>query len=152
MEQDDSYLFNRAKLINIGAKFAVLNHQEKCQISSQNLCLIIHDIDMLPVNGSLQYNCEKSPKMMATAAQQFEYKMPYLHYFGGVVATSWAHFKSVNGMSNKYVSCIIFFQSYFVTFFSVIGVGVVKMTTFITDFDPENSPFLMLIQVLVDSR
>ena len=62
IEQEDSAKFNRAKLMNVGAKFASLHLQEKCNIQKQideNLCLILHDIDMLPLNPNLQYNCEK---------------------------------------------------------------------------------------------
>ena len=62
IEQEDSAKFNRAKLMNVGAKFASLHLQEKCNIQKQidkNLCLILHDIDMLPLNSNLQYNCEK---------------------------------------------------------------------------------------------
>ena len=41
MEQDDKNLFNRAKLINIGAKMAKLRWQEKCSIADNeiNLCI-----------------------------------------------------------------------------------------------------------------
>ena len=60
--QDDSALFNRAKLMNIGAKFANLHLQEKCSNQTEineNLCLVFHDIDMLPLNSDLQYDCDK---------------------------------------------------------------------------------------------
>ena len=60
--QDDSALFNRAKLMNIGAKFANFHLQEKCNNQTEideNLCLVFHDIDMLPLNPDLQYNCDK---------------------------------------------------------------------------------------------
>ena len=62
VEQDDSALFNRAKLMNIGAKFANLHFQEMCSNQSEadeNLCLIFHDIDMLPLNSELQYDCQQ---------------------------------------------------------------------------------------------
>ena len=88
--------------MNIGAKFAYLKHQEKC-LDSQNLCLVTHDIDMLPLNSSLRYDCQKSPQLLATNASQFKYKMPYLAYFGGVVAVKWNDYTMVNGMSNKSV-------------------------------------------------
>ena len=49
----------------------------------------------------LQYTCSESPKLLATAAEQFKYGMPYAEYFGGVVAISWDHLKLVNGLSNR---------------------------------------------------
>ena len=42
-----------------------------------------------------------SPKLLATAAEQFKYKMPYGEYFGGVVAISWDHFQLINGFANR---------------------------------------------------
>ena len=102
MEQDDKNLFNRAKLINIGAKIANLRWQEKCIADNDTkLCIVSHDIDMLPLNQDLQYTCENSPKLLASAAEQFKYGMPYENYFGGVVAISWNHLKIVNGLTNR---------------------------------------------------
>ena len=84
MEQEDENLFNRAKLINIGAKIAHLNWQAKCSFADEvNLCVVSHDIDMLPLNPELHYTCKESPKLLATAAEQFNYDMPYQEYFGG---------------------------------------------------------------------
>ena len=62
VEQIDTALFNRAKLMNIGAKFAHLHMQEKCNnhtLVNSSLCLIFHDIDMLPLNQKLQYDCHQ---------------------------------------------------------------------------------------------
>ena len=62
MEQIDTALFNRAKLMNIGAKLAHLHMQQKCNykiLVNSNLCLIFHDIDMLPLNQKLQYDCNQ---------------------------------------------------------------------------------------------
>ena len=101
IEQVDTFQFNRAKLLNVGAKMARLNYQAKC-LAMENLCLIPHDIDMIPLMPSLQYDCINSPKLLATAAQQFGFRMPYDQYFGGVIALTWSQFESVNGFSNKY--------------------------------------------------
>ena len=62
VEQTDSALFNRAKLLNIGAKFAQHRGQEKCSdpvLVNKKLCLMFHDIDMLPLNPELQYDCNQ---------------------------------------------------------------------------------------------
>ena len=42
-----------------------------------------------------------SPKLLATAAEQFKYKIPYGEYFGGVVALSWDNFQVINGFTNR---------------------------------------------------
>jgi hypothetical protein len=59
VEQSDTAPFNRAKLMNIGAKIAVEKLGLKYgPIKSQHyLCLIFHDIDMIPLNISIPYNC-----------------------------------------------------------------------------------------------
>ena len=62
VEQKDSAKFNRAKLMNVGAKFAVSHLTQKCSnetTASNNLCLIFHDIDMLPMNPEMEYTCER---------------------------------------------------------------------------------------------
>ena len=60
MEQEDQNLFNRAKLINVGAKIANLRWQEKCSdVDEVKLCIVSHDIDMLPLNPKLQYTCSQ---------------------------------------------------------------------------------------------
>jgi hypothetical protein len=43
-----------------------------------------------------------SPQLLAVAAEQFNYKMSYADYFGGVVAFKWIHFKRINGFPNRY--------------------------------------------------
>lgn len=75
VEQDDDSPFNRAKLVNIGATLASLQYLEKCSQIGKNLCIICHDIDMLPMNIKLYYTCLESPKLYATAAEQFEFKV-----------------------------------------------------------------------------
>ena len=44
-----------------------------------------------------------SPQLLATAAEQFNYKMPYADYLGGVVAISWTHFQLINGLTNRFL-------------------------------------------------
>ena len=60
VEQEDQNLFNRAKLINVGAKISYLRWQEKCSdVDEVKLCIVSHDIDMLPLNPKLQYTCSQ---------------------------------------------------------------------------------------------
>ena len=60
IEQDDNFKFNRGKLLNIGATFALEELQRKCgsQTSQINVCLIFHDVDMIPLNSKIPYHCE----------------------------------------------------------------------------------------------
>ena len=104
VEQDDGELFNRGKLLNIGATIAEKRLQDRCGglVAQTNLCLIFHDVDMIPINKQIPYSCTFSPVLLATAAQQFGYKLPYPHYFGGAVAISWDHFVQFNGFSNRF--------------------------------------------------
>ena len=103
IEQDDESRFNRGKLINIGAKIGFLHLKKACETkqAENNYCVISHDIDMLPLNDTLDYTCEKSPKLFATAAEQFNYTMPYQQYFGGVVAVKWNDLVKINGLPNR---------------------------------------------------
>ena len=41
-------------MINIGAKIAYLRWQEKCNGDENKLCVVSHDIDMLPLNSELK--------------------------------------------------------------------------------------------------
>ena len=62
VEQDDNAPFNRGKLINIGAKISMQNLLKKCQKCDQkqvqeSLCIISHDVDMIPLNRKMYYDC-----------------------------------------------------------------------------------------------
>ena len=49
----DDKPFNRAKLFNVGVKEGVLKMElekaQKCNATSLNYCVILHDIDLIPV-------------------------------------------------------------------------------------------------------
>ena len=53
MEQMDDKPFNRAKLFNVGVKEGVMKMEvekaQKCNATSLNYCVILHDIDLIPV-------------------------------------------------------------------------------------------------------
>ena len=44
-----------------------------------------------------------SPMLLATAAEQFGYKLMYAEYLGGSVAFFWSHFNQINGYPNRLV-------------------------------------------------
>ncbi|XP_049875176.1 beta-1,4-galactosyltransferase 1-like [Pectinophora gossypiella] len=93
VEQIDTKPFNRAKLLNIGAKAA---------IKAGFPCLILHDVDLLPLRPANLYMCTKQPRHMSSSINKFRFVLPYVNLFGGVVAILSKQFQTINGMSNEY--------------------------------------------------
>lgn len=88
VEQDDKP-FNRGKLLNIGAIESP---------GSSYYCF--HDVDMLPILSDYSY--VDIPTHLAAEAEQFEFKLPYAGYFGGVTLFDKHSFIKANGYSNEY--------------------------------------------------
>lgn len=88
IEQADDKDFNRGKLLNIGV---IENPDEDYYI--------MHDVDMLPI--SADYSHPKRPTHIATEVEQFDFKMPYQEYFGGVTLFTEAQFRFINGFTNE---------------------------------------------------
>ncbi|XP_059062878.1 beta-1,4-galactosyltransferase 1-like [Achroia grisella] len=93
VEQLDTRMFNKAKLLNIGAKAAM---------RSGYPCLILHDVDLLPLRQGNLYACTKQPRHMSSSINKFRYVLPYLNLFGGAIAIASKQYKAINGMSNEY--------------------------------------------------
>lgn len=91
IEQADDKPFNRAKLLNIGAKIAFQNGAK---------IIVTHDVDMIPTDETVYPQAHAGH--LATAASQFGGKMPYDRYFGGVNVFSREFFEAINGYSNEY--------------------------------------------------
>lgn len=62
VNQNDSLPFNRAKMINYGAKMS---------IRLQYHCLILHDVDLIPINTRNIYACSKLPRHMSSSLDTF---------------------------------------------------------------------------------
>ncbi|KAL1497182.1 hypothetical protein ABEB36_008181 [Hypothenemus hampei] len=93
VEQNDTLPFNRAKMLNFGAKLAMdLNYS----------CLILHDVDLIPLATGNLYGCLSKPRHMSSSLDTFRYNLPYLTLFGGAIAILSDQFKDVNGMSNSF--------------------------------------------------
>mgnify|MGYP006292305599 CR=1 FL=1 len=90
IEQEMGKAFNRAKLLNIG----FLEADSSCDY------FVMHDVDMLPQN--VDYSYQEPPTHLAAGASQFNYRLPYDGYFGGVTMFSRESFKKANGYSNEY--------------------------------------------------
>ena len=91
IEQSDSFLFNKAMLLNAGFDIATKNNIKF------DYC-IFHDVDFLPVNVDYSF-----PR---TGAAQLFKQSENVHWseqhFGGVVAVSRKSYLQVNGSSNGY--------------------------------------------------
>lgn len=92
IEQYDQKPFNRAMLFNIGSIYA-------SQLDFP--CLILHDVDLMPMNLGNLYVCSKQPRHMCSSLDKFRFNLLYHGLFGGVVAIETKMFQFINGMSNK---------------------------------------------------
>lgn len=91
IEQYDQKPFNRAMLFNIGSVYA----------SQLNFpCLILHDVDLMPMNLGNLYVCTKRSRHMCAALDKFRFNLLYYGLFGGAVSIETRIFEFINGMSN----------------------------------------------------
>jgi len=89
VEQADKKPFNRAKLLNIG------------YLENKGFdYFIFHDVDMLPEDSDYDY--EEKPTHLSSMVEQFDYRLPYDGYFGGVTLFDKESFEQINGYSNEY--------------------------------------------------
>ncbi|KAJ8730434.1 hypothetical protein PYW07_017472 [Mythimna separata] len=93
VEQQGKNPFNRGLLLNVGARQA---------IEDQFPCLILHDVDLLPLDAANLYACASAPRHMSASIDKFEYLLPYDYLTGGVLAIRAEDFVTVNGYSNKF--------------------------------------------------
>jgi len=96
IEQDDNELFNRGILMNIGFDIASSIKGDKY--------FTFHDVDMMYIGKNIEniYSYPKTPTHIATACEQYDYKMPYKDYFGGICLFNEKDFKTINGFSNSF--------------------------------------------------
>ena len=93
IEQEDKKAFNRGVLLNIGAMTA---------IRDKFPCLILHDVDLLPLDESNLYACSEHPRHMSASMDKFQFGLPYDGYVGGVLAVKSNQFEEINGFSNRF--------------------------------------------------
>jgi hypothetical protein len=92
IEQADDKPFNRGSLLNAGVSI----------LRDETASVVLHDVDMLPLDSRCDYSATLSVHHLAGAAEQYGFGLPYLNYLGGVLVTSCAAYASVNGYSNRY--------------------------------------------------
>jgi hypothetical protein len=90
IEQADNQPFNRGKLLNIGAKYAI-------DKGFDYMCF--HDVDMLPINADYSYS--KEPTSLVSELENKEGNI-FFKYFGGITLFNVEDFVVVNGYSNNY--------------------------------------------------
>lgn len=90
IEQEEGRPFNRGKLLNVG--FEMFGDTE---------LFCTHDVDMLPVKADY-YTDPTKIVHLATQVEQFNYKMPYPDYFGGVNVFPSKIFEAIDGFSNDF--------------------------------------------------
>jgi len=90
INQSDDKPFNRGKLLNIGASYAINN-------GFDYLCF--HDVDMLPKTADYSY--PDYPTSLISELENKEGNIFY-NYFGGITLFKTQDFITVNGYSNDY--------------------------------------------------
>lgn len=92
IEQLDNQPWNKGMLFNAGYK----------ELAADYDYIIQHDVDFIPVVGSVDYSYCDVPTMIAGEASQFDYRLTYPTFFGGVVVMSKEHYELTNGFSNLF--------------------------------------------------
>jgi hypothetical protein len=94
VNQDNSKLFNRGMLLNIGFKYAL---EYGCDY------VVFHDIDMVPIQ--VDYSFNEYPLHLANnfiRNEESKIQEIFDEYFGGVTLFPIEDFKKIDGFSNKY--------------------------------------------------
>lgn len=94
VNQVDNYRFNRASLINVG--FLHIQQRNKFDY------VVMHDVDLLPLNSQLQYKYPGLGHAMHIASPQLHPKYHYDTFVGGILLLTTDDFHQLNGLSNKY--------------------------------------------------
>lgn len=92
IEQDDIRPWNKGLLFNTGYK----------ELAKDYDYIIQHDVDFIPVAGKVDYGPCDVPTMVAGEASQFDYRVIYPQFFGGVIVLSKEHYELTNGFSNQF--------------------------------------------------
>nr|XP_049699590.1 beta-1,4-N-acetylgalactosaminyltransferase bre-4-like [Helicoverpa armigera]XP_049699592.1 beta-1,4-N-acetylgalactosaminyltransferase bre-4-like [Helicoverpa armigera]XP_049699593.1 beta-1,4-N-acetylgalactosaminyltransferase bre-4-like [Helicoverpa armigera]XP_049699594.1 beta-1,4-N-acetylgalactosaminyltransferase bre-4-like [Helicoverpa armigera] len=93
VEQQDEKTFNKGVLLNVGARAALRDRFP---------CLVLQDVDLLPLDAGNLYACAAEPRHLSASIDKFRFVLPYDYLVGGVLAIKADHFLAVNGFSNRF--------------------------------------------------
>ncbi|XP_013188218.1 beta-1,4-N-acetylgalactosaminyltransferase bre-4 [Amyelois transitella] len=93
IEQLDEKPWNKGVLYNIGAKYA---------IADKFPCLVLHDVDLLPLDAANLYVCMAQPRHVSASIDKFRFVLIYDWLVGGVMAIRSDQYISINGFSNSF--------------------------------------------------
>lgn len=91
IEQEPGKPFNRGKLLNVG--FSISEKE-----NFESYCF--HDVDMIPM--TVDYTKPSNPTLIATKVSQFNFKLPFSEYFGGVLLFNKEDYIKADGHSNEF--------------------------------------------------
>lgn len=92
VNQVDRLRFNRGSLINVG----FLITERDCDY------IVMHDVDLLPLNPALSYAYPEDGGPAHLAAPDLHPRYHYPTFVGGILLMSNEKFRRLNGLSNKY--------------------------------------------------
>lgn len=95
INQVDGYRFNRASLLNAG----FLESQKEMSPCDY---VALHDVDLVPKNPKIRYDQFPASGPMHLAPPGLHPKYDFPDFMGGILLLTSAHFKMVNGLSNRY--------------------------------------------------
>ncbi|XP_063361793.1 beta-1,4-galactosyltransferase 2-like [Cydia amplana] len=93
IEQQDPKPFNKGLLYNVGARAAMADGYP---------CLLLHDVDLLPLDSANLYACTTQPRHLSASIDKLRFVLIYDWLVGGVLAVRAAQFEQLNGFSNKF--------------------------------------------------
>lgn len=91
VEQQDEKLFNKGLLYNTGAQQAMAEGFP---------CLVLHDVDLLPLDEANLYACFGQPRHMSASVDKFRFVLTYDFLVGGALAIRADQYVQVNGFSH----------------------------------------------------
>ncbi|XP_033102429.1 beta-1,4-galactosyltransferase 6-like [Anneissia japonica] len=94
IEQDNTQLFNRAMLLNVG-------FLEALNFTKWD-CFIYHDVDHVPYNDGNYYGCIGMPRHFVSGVDKWGYKLSYSFFFGAVTGMTRGQMYEINGFPNVY--------------------------------------------------
>ncbi|KAF9424596.1 hypothetical protein HW555_000407 [Spodoptera exigua] len=100
IEQHGNGPFNKGRLYNAGYKEMIK--------FNKFFCIIFHDLDLLPLDDNIMYNCPTLPRHMCAYVndtdirRDYNITYSYKSLFGGVVSMTIDQFVRANGFSNLY--------------------------------------------------